>query len=575
MCRVIHGCGRQLVSMTENQEHDIPGLIRTEQVRLLFSAMPLSFLAIVINSSVLVVLQWDVIGHSVLLLWLLVLYVVMVLRAGLYFAYKRFYVKGVDNHRWLRYFGVGVILSGIIWGAATVWLFPQDAVGNQVLVAFVIAGMSAGATTSLSYERSFVLAFLTLTLIPLSIRFFLHGDSISTGMAVMSLLFFVMMSSVGMRNYRNFIENIRLRIEARIHESIIRESEEKYRHIFNSSPLAIVHYGLYGVITGFNNNFVELLETGAEDLMNLDLLNDTEDEDLQRAVSRSLSGEPSVYEGRVKSIAGRKETDVRIFFRGMHSDLNVINGGVAVLEDISEDVRVKKLKNDFISTISHELRTPLTAIRGAVGLLQAGAVGDLSESAREMLKITNANSELLLMLINDILDIDKIESGTMTCKMEPLDVMTFMDEVKEVLGTYALQHDIRLRISGKLDGIYTMADKKRLLQVMYNLMSNAVKFSAEYSEVNISVSEDDEDVVIAVRDQGEGIPEEFKPRVFERFAQADASNSRRTGGTGLGLSIAKGIVERHQGHIDFESGKQGTTFRIRLKKYIAAKGNSD
>lgn len=550
------------------ESNNISGQVLAEQVRLVYAAMPLSILAIVLNSGVLVIFQWQVVSHFVLLIWLSCLIVITILRGLLLRAYNQARPDSADNQRWLCYFAIGVVLSGLIWGSTTIWLFPDDAVGNQILVAFVIAGMSAGATTSLSYFRSLIITFLSLLLIPLSIRYFLLGDSVSIAMGIMSVLFFIMMSSVGARNNKNILENITLRIEAKSHEKVLRESEEKYRHIFNSSPLGIVHYDVYGVLTDFNSNFLELVGASEEELKKLDLMNDTNDKELQHAVSQSLLGELSVYEGITKSIAGNKETDVRIFFRGMHSDESAINGGVAILEDISEDKRVKKLKDEFISTISHELRTPLTAVRGAVGLLLGGAVGKISDSACDMLNIANTNIELLLLLINDILDIDKIESGTMVFDMKSLMLMEFLDNSVKSIEMYAKQHNVGVVITKRSDDEYIMGDEQRLMQVMYNLLSNAAKFSPEGSEVEITTSLEKEEVVISVTDHGEGIPVEFQSKVFERFTQADASDSRRTGGTGLGLSIAKRIIEKHQGNIDFTTSTKGTTFRVKLKRNL-------
>ena len=554
------------MSVTNNHNNDIHKLVQAEQVRLLYAGMPLSILAIVINSAILVIFQWQVISHFILLSWLIVLLIITLIRGYSVRAYNSRKDKHNNSQHWLSYFTVGVIVSGFIWGSATIWLFPDYAVGNQVLLAFVIAGMSAGATTSLSYDRGLIITFLFLLLIPLSIRFYLIGDNVSIAMGTLSLVFFIMMSSVSMRNYKNIVDNISLRIEAGIHEKVLRESEEKYRHIFNFSPIGIVHYNSDGVITDYNKYFVELFGVPKEEINNFNLVNDAKDKEFHDAVSQSLQGELSLYEGITKDIIGNKDTDIRVFFSGMHLDDSEISGGVAILEDISEDKRVKKLKDEFISTISHELRTPLTAIKGAVGLLRGGAVGEVSGAVNDMLDITSTNTERLLLLINDILDIDKIESGTMVFVMKPIEVMEFLDDAVKATETYAQQYKVKFKITQQIENEYLLGDRQRLMQVMYNLLSNAAKFSENESTVEVAASLDNDKVVISITDFGEGIPEDFQAKVFERFTQADATDSRQIGGSGLGLSISKVIVDKHHGKIDFSTSNKGTTFRVWLER---------
>jgi len=238
-----------------------------------------------------------------------------------------------------------------------------------------------------------------------------------------------------------------------------------------------------------------------------------------------------------------------------------------VLRDITERKQVEKAKNEFISTVSHELRTPLTAIRGALGLITGGAVGELPEKVFDMLSIAENNTRRLLFLINDILDVQKMESGQMVFKFHTVDVSKLINQAVEDNQTYAEQHDVTFSIESQLEHTYIFADKDRLMQVMANLLSNAAKFSPKGGEIKISVARHEGLIRISVTDEGPGIPDDFHEMIFEQFTQSDSSETKEKGGTGLGLAISKGIIERHQGRIDFVTSIGiGTTFYFELSE---------
>jgi signal transduction histidine kinase len=223
--------------------------------------------------------------------------------------------------------------------------------------------------------------------------------------------------------------------------------------------------------------------------------------------------------------------------------------------------RLDRIKNDFVSTVSHELRTPLTSIRGSLGVLASGVAGPLPDKARGFIEIARNNCERLIRLINDILDIEKIESGQMSFAPRPLDLMELVDQTLKADEGFAAQHDVRLQVVAAQPGAKVHADPDRLAQVVTNLISNACKFSPPGGTVDIAVTREGARLKVAVADRGPGITEEFLPRIFEPFSQADSSDARRKGGTGLGLSISKAIVERLGGEIGFTTGKgKATTF---------------
>ncbi|VAX07908.1 hypothetical protein MNBD_ALPHA03-304 [hydrothermal vent metagenome] len=237
-----------------------------------------------------------------------------------------------------------------------------------------------------------------------------------------------------------------------------------------------------------------------------------------------------------------------------------------LVRDITERKEMDKMKNEFISTVSHELRTPLTSIRGSLGLITGGAVGKLPEQANEMLRIASNNTERLLLLINDILDIQKIESGEMAFKFCSLDLKPFLEQAVAENEGYGAQHGVKFVIAQTLENAWVYADKDRLMQVMANLFSNAAKFSPVNGTVEISLAHHHTNILrISVTDKGPGIPEEFQPKLYDKFTQSDSSDTRQKGGTGLGLSISKVIVEKHGGRINFVSSEGiGTTFYVEL-----------
>ena len=233
--------------------------------------------------------------------------------------------------------------------------------------------------------------------------------------------------------------------------------------------------------------------------------------------------------------------------------------------DITESKEIERMKNEFIATVSHELRTPLTAIVGALGLLKELAAGKLPADAATFLGMAQQNSERLTALINDILDIEKIESGRMEFRAEPVTIPALLEKAVTLNAPYADRLGVRFELAQPIPAVTVTSDPDRLLQVITNLMSNAAKFSPAGSAVTVSADMREDAVRVAVTDRGPGIPEEFRDRIFGKFAQADSSDTRRKGGTGLGLAISKAIVERMGGTIGFDSvAGRGSTFYFDL-----------
>lgn len=237
---------------------------------------------------------------------------------------------------------------------------------------------------------------------------------------------------------------------------------------------------------------------------------------------------------------------------------------VAVIRDITERHRVDEMKRQFVSTVSHELRTPLTSIAGSLGLLAGGGGGQLPERPARLIAIAHANSQRLVRLINDILDMEKLESGQMSLAMEAIDLRELAEKSIESVRGFAETLGVDLRLNDG-EAALIRGDADRLIQVVVNLLSNAAKFSPSGGEVTVAVRPELRVARLSVRDHGPGIPDEFRARIFSKFAQADSSDTRAKGGTGLGLAIAREIAERHGGRLWFESAPgDGATFHLDL-----------
>lgn len=278
---------------------------------------------------------------------------------------------------------------------------------------------------------------------------------------------------------------------------------------------------------------------------------------------RLVEGEP----GHIQEIPGRRNDntvfpcDVAVTAVWLADGIHY----VVVARDISERKRVERLKSEFVASVSHELRTPLTSIAGSLGLLVGGVGGVLPARAQRLITIAHDNAERLVRLINDILDIEKIDAGRMTFNNHYVELDAILRQAVEQNQGYADRFQVSLKLEAVPTNAFIWADPDRLMQVFANLISNAAKFSPPGGTVDIVTCSDESRHRISICDKGPGIDEAFRSRIFNRFAQADSSDTRQKGGTGLGLSIVREIVTKLGGDITFDSepGK-GSQFHVDL-----------
>ena len=242
---------------------------------------------------------------------------------------------------------------------------------------------------------------------------------------------------------------------------------------------------------------------------------------------------------------------------------NVAVGSVLSFRDISQRYALDRMKDEFVSTVSHELRTPLTSIRGSLGLLSTGLLGEMGEKAANLLRIAVNNSDRLVRLINDILDLERMQSGRAPLTYRSCDLDDLARQAIDAMNPMAEAAKVQMLLeSGPM---LVEVDPDRLQQVMTNLLSNAIKFSSPGSTVTVSLDRLLDGVTISVRDNGRGIPKDKLESIFDRFQQVDASDARQKGGTGLGLAICRTIVQQHGGRIWAERNPdRGSTFRMFL-----------
>ena len=238
-------------------------------------------------------------------------------------------------------------------------------------------------------------------------------------------------------------------------------------------------------------------------------------------------------------------------------------GSVVMFRDVTERRTVERLKSEFVSTVSHELRTPLTSIRGALGLLSSGLLGQVAQKGQRMLEIAVSNTDRLVRLINDILDLERIESGKVQLRRGPVDASTVMVQAADGLLSMADDAGVRLLVQPLTAALW--GDSDRIIQTLTNLLGNAIKFSPRDTTVTLSGAVHGANLQFSVVDEGRGVPEEKLKTIFDRFSQVDASDSRDKGGSGLGLAICQSIVAAHGGRIWAEKNEPaGSRFHFTI-----------
>ncbi|MEM1178160.1 MAG: PAS domain S-box protein [Acidobacteriota bacterium] len=356
-------------------------------------------------------------------------------------------------------------------------------------------------------------------------------------------------------------------VERRRDEEALAQSEAKYRDLLENAHDLIQSVSPDGRFQFVNRAWKQALGYSEDEISQLNVwqvvrtVNDGSGRDVLQnmMVNRGQGRVEAIFVGK----DGREIAVEGVITRRYEDGLPVAAQGI--FRDISERHAVDRMKQDFISTVSHELRTPLTSIIASLGLLVSGRLDSRPERQLQLTEVAHRNSNRLLRLINNLLDLQKLTARKMSFRNEPVEVASLLSETAVDIDAYAQQCGITIRVESVGEGLQVMADRDRLMQVLNNLIANAIKFSPAGESVSIGGHRSGLHVVLTVTDQGPGIPDEFRDRLFDQFTQADGSKTRASGGSGLGLSIAKGLVEGMAGHIDLETeAGRGTTFFVKL-----------
>jgi len=362
----------------------------------------------------------------------------------------------------------------------------------------------------------------------------------------------------------SFAQDVSDRILA---EEALSQSEKRFRSAFHAAPIGMALVGLDGRWLRVNSMLCEMLGYSEIELLSIpgsSLVHSEDVEKLNACIQKTLTVPyPNV------------QAELRYLCRGGQVawgllSLSLVNDAqgqplycVAHIQDITERRAIDRMKQEFISIVSHELRTPLTAMQGSLGLLITGIYDQRPDNAKRMIQIAHQNSERLVRLVNDILDLERLESGRVELNKEACEVAPLLQQAVE--GVQAIADSTAVEIVVESLPAQVWAAPDAILQTLINLLSNAIKFSPPHTTIHMAAHPQGEMVLFQIRDQGRGIPHDKLTTIFEKFQQVDHSDSRQKGGTGLGLTICRNIVQQHGGHIWAESTPgEGSTFFFTL-----------
>jgi len=556
-----------------------PALVRADRVEQLYSQLPLGMAATIVIGVIAAVELREGRFIELVLFWGGLLAVVVVLHGMLYFGYRSDPHKVQNTAQWLRWLGIGAFAAGAVWGFAAAVFFPSHADERQVFLAFLLAGVISGGIPMYAASWPVFAAYAAAIALPFTYVLATFGNRLFAEIALLIPLFYGMSVAIAFRLSGVFLSGYRLR---RAYERQLVELQEARRQIEASgrklalfaerAPIAVLELDAEGTVHEVNHAAELLFGYAANELVGgsakqIVLPKYQADFDREWAAliaSRQPMAGVKVRNPRRDGLTVVCEWTVTPLVNPEGQLISVIAQG----RDITAQLEAERMKKEFTSTLSHELRTPLTSIIGSLQLINAGVLGDVPKDVGELTEVAERNGQRLLDLINDILDIEKIESGKLTLMPEVIRVDELVREAMVLNKGFGDRFKVRFEPRGELVSDEVTADRKRLLQVMTNLLSNAAKFSPEGETVEISTEQAADRLRVAVHDRGPGIPEAFRSRIFGRFNQADSTATRQKGGTGLGLAICKRLVELMHGQIGFQDRDGGgTTFWFELPRH--------
>jgi PAS domain S-box-containing protein len=556
-----------------------PALVRADRVEQLYSQLPLGMAATAVIGIIAAVELQEGRLFEILLFWAGLLALLVLLHGLLYLGYRRDPQRYENTAQWLRWLGIGAFAAGATWGFAAAVFFPSHADERQVFLAFLLAGVMSGGIPMYAASWPMFAAYAAAIALPFTYVLATFGNRLFAEIALLIPLFYAVSVAIAFRLNGVFLSGYRLRhayqrqlVELEEARRQIEASGRKLALFAERAPIAVMELDAQGTVHEVNAAAELLFGYGANELVGKPVTRvvlPRHQEEFERDWATLVSSRQPMSAVKIRNLRRDGltvvcEWTVTPLVNREGQLLSVIAQG----RDITAQLEAERLKKEFTSTLSHELRTPLTSIIGSLQLINAGIFGEVPKDMSELTEVAERNGQRLLDLINDILDIEKIESGKLTLNPEVLRVDELVREAMLLNKGFGDRFKVRFQARGELTAREVTADHKRLLQVMTNLLSNAAKFSPEGETVEITTEEAAEWLRVAVHDRGPGIPEGFRARIFGRFNQADSTTSRQKGGTGLGLAICKRLIEMMQGRIGFQDRDGGgTTFWFELPRH--------
>ncbi len=577
-----------------------PRLVLADRVEELYGQMWLGILATFAIGAIATFEFWDPRMRDLVLFWWGLVLIVASASAGLLYAYRRSETRAENPEQWLRWLAIAALASGANWGFAGAVFFPSHTDEQQVFLAFLLAGMMSGGIPVYAASWPIFALYAGGIVVPFTYVLATFGNRLFIEIALLVPMFYAINVAVAYRLTQVFHAGYRLRhaygkltedysvLNKRL-ERQLGELDEARRQVEASgrklslfaerAPIAVLEISPEGIVTQVNPGAELLFGWAAEELAG-------------RHVQETLvlPEYRAEFAPKWEALIASREPVAGLKIRSPRRDglqvvcewtvtplVNAEGALIAVIaqgQDVTRELEAERLKKEFTSTLSHELRTPLTSIIGSLQLINSGVLGELPQDVGELTSVAERNGSRLLDLINDLLDIEKIESGKLTLVQEVFRLGELLREAMVLNKAFGERFKVRFELAQDgnepaSDGD-VRADRKRLLQVMTNLLSNAAKFSPENGVVEVSLQARGSALRVGVHDRGPGIPESFRSRIFGRFAQADSTTARQKGGTGLGLAISKRLVEMMHGRIGFESREGGgTTFWFELPRHVS------
>ena len=510
--------------------------------------------------------------------------------AGLAWGRRRAADAAQHPELWARRLAIGAAALGAGWGYGAAAFFP-DGEGQQVFIAFVVALVSAGALPIFSTLWWVYAVYAVAVMLPFNVVLLAFGTEFLRLLGAAVPLLYVanvitayelgraFVAAYGLRSAYQRLSGDNAEIQAQLGEQLdslldahreVQAAARKLALFSERAPIAVFEVDPNATILDMNPAAENLFGFAAPELVGRSCITMLLGPDDRESTEKWWSD--FVAEAKPVTIVGERcmrrdglELACEWTLTPLADEESRVNSIVLQGRDITQQRAAERVRSEFTSTLSHELRTPLTSILGSLQLLRSGAIGEMDKDQDELVEVAERNGQRLLDLINEVLDIEKIESGRLSLVPEPIALGELLAESLRLNQGFADRFHVSLALLGEAPKVTVRADRKRLMQVMTNLLSNAAKFSPPGGTVEVSAQCEAGKVRVSVGDRGPGIPEAFRSRIFGRFAQADSADSRIKGGTGLGLAISKRLVEMMQGRVAFEDRPGGgTTFYFEL-----------